>query len=125
MEEKKDNKKPYSEHFMEMLENDTRITPKPASDNDIMNIIHYWLEKPTKPALDFLNPKGKPPRTKINYLGHMFAKAGIPKDVAYKYVKERYFKTGMDEEAFAKEFEDEYDKTGMDLEWIQRKFKKK
>lgn len=28
MEEKKDNKKPYSEHFMEMLENDTRITPQ-------------------------------------------------------------------------------------------------
>lgn len=110
---------------MEMLENDTRITPKPASDNDIMNIIHYWLEKPTKTALDFLNPKGKPPRTKINYLGHMFAKAGIPKDVAYKYVKEKYFEPGNDEDAFAKEFEDEYDKTGIDLEWIQRKFKKK
>ena len=110
---------------MEMLENDTRITPKPASDNDIMNIIHSWLNKLTKQAVAFLNPKGKPPRTKINYLGHMFAKAGIPKDVAYKYVKDRYFRTGMDEEAFAKEFEDEYDKTGIDLEWIQRKFKKK
>ena len=111
-------------NFLEQLHNDTRPKPKLVSDNDMMNIIHSWLKKLTKQAVDFLNPKGKPPRTKINYLGHMFAKAGIPKDVAYKYVKERYFKSGMDEEAFTKEFEDEYDKTGMDLEWIQRTFKK-
>ena len=111
-------------NFLEQLHNDTRPKPKLVSNNDMMNIIHSWLNKLTKQAVDFLNPKGKPPRTKINYLGHMFAKAGIPKDVAYKYVKDRYFKPDMDEEAFAKEFEDEYDKTGMDLDWIQRTFKK-
>ena len=60
MEEKKDNKKPYSEHFMEMLENDTRITPKPASDNDMMNIIHSWLKKLTKQE-DTLKKEGKCP----------------------------------------------------------------
>ena len=125
MKEKKDNKKPFPEHFMEMLKNDTRPKPKLVSDNDMMNIIHSWLKKLTKQAVDFLNPKGKPPRTKINYLGHMFAKAGIPKDVAYKYVKEKYFEPGKDEDAFAKEFEDEYDKTGADNDWIQRVFYKK
>ena len=72
-------------NFLEQLHNDTRPKPKLVSDNDMMNIIHSWLKKLTKQAVDFLNPKGKPPRTKINYLGHMFAKAGIPKDVAYKY----------------------------------------
>ena len=112
-------------NFLEQLHNDTRPKPKLVSDNDIMNIINSWLNPPTKQAVAFLNPKGKPRRTKINYLGHMFAKAGIPKDVAYKYVKKKYFEPDMDEDAFAKEFEDEYDKTGTDNDWIQRVFYKK
>ena len=111
--------------FLGQLQKDTHIEPKPVSDKDKMNIINSWLKKQTKQVKEFLFPKGKPPRTPINYLGHMFAKAGIPKDVAYKYVKDKYYKPDMDEDAFAKEFDDEYDKTGADNNWIQRVFNKK
>lgn len=125
-EENKERQKPFHEHFMDMLTKQTEEShqPKLATEKERMNIINSWLMKKTDQVKKYLNPKGKPNRTQINYLGHMFAKAGISKNDAYQYVKEKYFKPGMDEDAFAKEFDDEYDTTASNSEWIQRVFKK-
>lgn len=126
-EENKEQQTPFHEHFMDILAKQTADSHQTrlASEMERIRIINSWLRRQTKQVIDFLNPKGKPPRTKINYLGHMFAKAGVSKDAGYKFVKDNYYKPGMDEDAFAKEFDDEYDTTEADEEWIQRVFKKR
>lgn len=108
--------------FLDKLGQDMEeFRPKIKSEKSRMNILYSWLQKKNWMVNNFLHPRGKPEKTEVQYLAHMFAKAGVSKEAGYEFVKDKF---GDTEEKLKAEFETEFDLTEVDDEFISRYFRK-
>lgn len=96
-----------SEEFLKIMAQQT-AKPKEKIDKEIMRIINSW-RKTRKPQYQSFMDKQK---TDVEYLSHMFKKAGVDKDAALEYVKKElglYY--DPDGATLEDEFENEWNST--------------
>ena len=109
----------YIEQFLANLKAQT-APPKEETDKKKMRIINSWLKNET-PQYKRYRDKGG---SNLQYLAHMFAKAGIDKAAAWEFAKEElggwYDQTSQDD--MKTEFDIEFDSTSEDAAWSDRVF---
>lgn len=106
------------EEFLKRMAQQT-AKPKETIDKEIMKIINFWRKTGKPQYLSFRNK----PKTDVEYLSHMFKKAGVDKDTALEYVKKElglyYDPDGV---TLEEEFENEWNSTMSDQKFRQEHF---